>query len=159
MKTLITGGDGKFATQLQKYIDGDYFGKDRLDLSNIQHIQNLTNYDCIIHTATGSPSINKFILLLLEKGKKNFIFTSKQGTFLNWKKQGNMLYGIEKLVLNFMVYRFNMEKQNCQLVEPGHMETTNEYDQKAKKFKQYLDQWKYTKNMIYDIEKDQYLAY
>lgn len=161
MKTLVTGGNGKFASQLKKYINGDYLGRKELDLGNIKDISKLGEYDCIIHTATGTPSVNQNLLFLIykTKAKKVFLFTSKQGTFLNWKQTGNMLYGIEKLVMNFMIYRFNMEHENCQLVEPGHMGTEQDYDTMAKKFKNYVDTWKYSKNQIYDLARDRFIAY
>ena len=72
--------------------------------------------------------------LLFSKAKKIFAFTSKQGTFLNWKKTGPIDYGIEKLTLNFLVYRQNMENHNAQIFEPGHMETKEHYDHIAQKF-------------------------
>ena len=97
--------------------------------------------------------------MLFSKAKKIFVFTSKQGTFLNWKKTGPISYGLEKLSLNFIVYRHNMEYSNAQIFEPGHMETTEQYDSIAKKFSEvYLD-WQFEKNMIYDLYADRYLAY
>jgi len=45
-----------------------------------------------------------------------------------------MAYGMEKLYLNFYTYRHNFENHNAQLIEPGHMETSAQYDNVAKKF-------------------------
>ena len=108
MTTLITGGNGNLANSLKKYIDGDYYGKDMLDLTNKNCIKNLPKYNIIIHTATGNKKINDNLDLLFSKAKKIFAFTSKQGTFMNWKKPGPIDYGIEKLTLNFLVYRHNI---------------------------------------------------
>jgi len=159
MTTLITGGNGNLANSLKKYIDGDYYGKDMLDLTDRNCVRNLPRYDILIHTATGNNKINDNLSLLFSKAKKIFVFTSKQGTFLTWKKTGPINYGLEKLTLNFIVYRHNMEYSNAQIFEPGHMETIDQYDVIAKKFsKVYLD-WKFEKNMIFDLSADRYLAY
>jgi len=159
MTTLITGGNGNLANSLKKYIDGDYYGKDMLDLTDRNCIRNLPMYDMLIHTATGNKKINDNLELLYTKAKKIFVFTSKQGTFMNWKKLGPLDYGLEKLNMNFIVYRHNMENHNAQIFEPGHMETREQYDNIAKKFSElYLD-WKFEKNMIYDLSSDGYVAY
>ena len=159
MTTLITGGNGNLANSLKKYIDGDYYGKDMLDLTDRNCIRNLPNYDILIHTATGNNKINNNLSLLFSKVKKIFAFTSKQGTFLNWKKSGPIDYGLEKLTLNFIVYRQNMENHNAQIFEPGHMETTEQYNQIAQKFSAVYSDWKFEKNMIYDLSADRYIAY
>jgi len=70
MTTLITGGHGKLANNLKKYIDGDYFGKDTRDLTNKNCVRNLPKYDLLIHTATGHCNINKHLPLLFSKEKK-----------------------------------------------------------------------------------------
>ncbi len=70
-----------------------------------------------------------------------------------------MHYGLEKLELNFNVYRHNLENQNAQLFEPGHMETTEHYDNIAKKFSKLFLDWKFEKNMIYDLPNDKYIPY
>ena len=159
MKTLITGGNGSLANSLKAYIDGDYYGKDMLDVTNRNCIRNLQTYDVLIHTATGNRAINDNLPLLFSKAKKIFAFTSKQGTFVNWQKSGSIDYGLEKLTLNFLVYRHNMENHNAQIFEPGHMETPEQYDKIAKKFSDvYLD-WSFEKNMIFDLSTDRYIAY
>ena len=91
--------------------------------------------------------------------KKIFVFTSKQGTFLDWKKSGPIEYGLEKLTLNFIVYRQNMEKHNAQIFEPGHMETKEQYDHVAKKFSGLYLNWKFEKNVIYELVTDRYIPY
>lgn len=159
MTNLITGGNGKLANSLKKYIEGDYLGKDMLDLSDRQNIRNLPQYDVLIHTATGDKNINNHLHLLFSKAKRIFAFTSKQGTFINWKKAGPIDYGLEKLSLNFVVYRHNMENHNAQLIEPGHMETTEQYDYIAYKFSENYKSWSFEKNMIFDIVKDRYIGY
>ena len=159
MTILITGGHGNLANSLKKYIDGDYYGKDMLDLTNRNCIRNLQNYDIIIHTARGNTKINDNLPLLFTKAKKIFVFTSKQGTFLNWKKTGPIDYGLEKLSLNFIVYRHNIENHNAQIFEPGHMETEDQYNNVAKKFSEVYEDWKFAKNMIYDLSADRYLPY
>ena len=159
MTTLITGGHGNLANSLKTYIDGDYFGKDMLDLTDKNCIKNLPQYDTLIHTATGNIKINKYLDLLFSKANRIFVFTSKQGTFLQWKKPANLVYGIEKLVLNFTVYRHNMEKHNAQIFEPGHMDTEEQYDKVAKKFSELQNNWKFEKNAIYDLSSDRYIAY
>ena len=88
MTTLITGGNGYLANSLKKYIDGDYYGRDMLDVTDRNCVRNLQNYDILIHTATGSNKINNNLSLLFSKAKKVFAFTSKEGTLLNWKKSG-----------------------------------------------------------------------
>ena len=159
MTILITGGNGNLANSLKKYIDGDYFGKDMLDLTNRNCIRNLPNYEILIHTATGNNKINNNLSLLFSKAKKIFAFTSKQGTFLNWKKTGPIHYGLEKLTLNFIVYRQNMENHNAQIFEPGHMDSQKDYDGIAEKFNGIYKDWQFTKNQIYDLVKDQYIPY
>tara|TARA_X000001382_G_scaffold129841_2_gene122901 strand:- start:495 stop:974 length:480 start_codon:yes stop_codon:yes gene_type:complete len=159
MTILITGGNGNLANSLKKHLDGDYYGKDMLDLTDRNCVRNLRNYDILIHTATGNNKINNNLPLLFSKAKKIFAFTSKQGTFLSWKKPGSIDYGLEKLTLNFIVYRQNMEKHNVQIFEPGHMETKEHYDNISKKFSElYLD-WKFEKNAIYDLTTDRYIPY
>jgi hypothetical protein len=159
MYNLITGGHGNLANSLKKYIDGDYFGKDMLDLTDRNCIRNLPNYDVLIHTATGNRRINENLPLLFSKAKKIFAFTSKQGTFLNWKKPGPIDYGLEKLTLNFLVYRHNIENHNAQVFEPGHMETKEDYDKIAEKFNSLYQNWQFTKNQIYDLVKESYIPY
>tara|TARA_Y100000741_G_C18157747_1_gene519836 strand:- start:21 stop:500 length:480 start_codon:yes stop_codon:yes gene_type:complete len=159
MTILITGGNGNLANSLKKYVDGDYYGKDMLDLTDKNCIRNLQNYDILIHTATGNNKINNNLSLLFSKAKKIFAFTSKQGTFLNWKKTGPIDYGLEKLTLNFIVYRQNMENHNAQIFEPGHMETKEHYDHIAKKFSELYLNWKFEKNAIYELPTDRYIPY
>ena len=159
MTILITGGNGNLANSLKKYVDGDYYGKDMLDLTDRNCIRNLQNYDILIHTATGKNKINNNLSLLFSKAKKIFAFTSKQGTFLNWKKTGPIDYGLEKLTLNFIVYRQNMENHNAQIFEPGHMETKEHYDHIAKKFSELYLNWKFEKNAIYELPTDRYIPY
>ena len=159
MTTLITGGNGFLANSLKQYIDGDYYGKNMLDITSTNCVRNLPTYDILIHTATSNTNINDNLLLLFSKAKKIFAFTSKQGTFMNWKKPGPINYGLEKLTLNFLTFRHNIENHTAQIFEPGHMETPEQYDNIAKKFSNvYLD-WKFEKNMIYDLSVDRYLAY
>jgi hypothetical protein len=159
MTTLVTGGNGFLANSLKQYIDGDYYGKDMLDVTSTNCVRNLPTYDVLIHTATSNTNINDNLLLLFSKAKKIFAFTSKQGTFMNWKKPGPINYGLEKLTLNFLTFRHNIENHNAKIFEPGHMETPEQYDNIAKKFSNvYLD-WKFEKNMIYDLSVDRYLAY
>ena len=159
MTILITGGNGNLANSLKKHLDGDYYGKDMLDLTDRNCIRNLQNYDILIHTATGNNKINNNLSLLFSKAKKIFAFTSKQGTFLNWKKTGPIDYGIEKLTLNFLVYRQNMENHNAQIFEPGHMETNEHYNHIAKKFSELYLNWKFEKNAIYELPTDRYIPY
>tara|TARA_B100001248_G_scaffold24883_1_gene16345 strand:- start:919 stop:1395 length:477 start_codon:yes stop_codon:yes gene_type:complete len=156
---LVTGGHGNLANSLKEFIDGDYYGKDMLDITDRNCIRNLPEYEILIHTATGNRNINENLSLLFSKAKKIFVFTSKQGTFLNWKKTGPINYGLEKLNLNFIVYRHNMENQNAQIFEPGHMETKEDYDKIAKKFADIYEDWQFTKNQIYDLVKESYIPY
>ena len=156
---LITGGHGNLANSLKEFIDGDYYGKDMLDITDRNCIRNLPEYEILIHTATGNRNINENLSLLFSKAKKIFVFTSKQGTFLNWKKTGPINYGLEKLNLNFFVYRHNMENQNAQIFEPGHMETKEDYDKIAKKFANIYEDCQFTKNQIYDLVKESYIPY
>ena len=159
MTILITGGNGNLANSLKEYIDGDYYGKDMLDVTDRNCIRNLQTYDILIHTATGNRNLNDNLPLLFSKAKKIFEFTSKQGTFLNWQKAGPIDYGLEKLNLNFLIYRHNIENHNVQIFEPGHMETPEQYDNIAKKFSDVYLSWQFEKNMIYDLSSDRYLAY
>ena len=80
---LVTGGHGNLANSLKEFIDGDYYGKDMLDITDRNCIRNLPEYEILIHTATGNRNINENLSLLFSKAKKIFVFTSKQGTFLN----------------------------------------------------------------------------
>ena len=159
MTILITGGNGSLSNCLKEYIDGDFYGKDMLDVADRNCVRNLQHYDVLIHTATGNRNINNNLQLLFSKANKIFAFTSKQGTFINWKKSGPIEYGLEKLELNFNVYRHNLENQNAQLFEPGHMETAEQYDNIAKKFSKLLLDWKFEKNIIYDLSNDKYIPY
>ena len=159
MTTLITGGNGFLANSLKQYIHGDYYGKDMLDVTDRNCIRNLPTYDVLIHTATGNKNINNHLHLLFNKARKILVFTSKQGTFVNWRKSGPLDYGLEKLTLNFLTYRHNMENHNAQIFEPGHMEPPEQYNNIAKKFSEiYLD-WSFEKNMIFDLSADRYVAY
>ena len=160
MTTLVTGGNGFLANSLKQYIDGDYYGKDMLDLTDRNCIRNLPVYDTLIHTAKGMGSnSNDNLPLLFSKAKKIFVFTSKQGTFLNWRKPGPINYGLEKLTLNFLTFRHNIENHTAQIFEPGHMETKEHYDHIAKKFSKLYLNWKFEKNAIYDLSTDRYIPY
>jgi hypothetical protein len=160
MTTLITGGNGFLANSMKQYIDGDYYGKDMLDLTDRNCIRNLPVYDTLIHTAKGMGSnSNDNLPLLFSKAKKIFVFTSKQGTFLNWRKPGPINYGLEKLTLNFLTFRHNIENHTAQIFEPGHMETKEHYDHIAKKFSKLYLNWKFEKNAIYDLSTDRYIPY
>jgi len=46
-KILITGGNGKLATELKKHLPGDYFGREELDFT--KPITFDTKYDLIVH--------------------------------------------------------------------------------------------------------------
>ena len=52
-----------------------------------------------------------------------------------------------------------MEHHNVQIFEPGHMETVDQYNNIAKKISNLYIDWKFEKNMIYDLSVDRYLAY
>ena len=65
----------------------------------------------------------------------------------------------EKLTLNFIVYRHNMENHNAQIFEPGHMERSEDYDKIAKKFGNIYKDWQFSKNQIYDLVKESYIPY
>ena len=64
MKILITGGHGNLANSLKEYIEGDYYGKNMLDLRDKNCISNLPEYDILIHTAQGDAVINKNLNLI-----------------------------------------------------------------------------------------------
>ena len=159
MMILVTGGNGNLANSLKNYIDADFYGKDMLDLTDKNCIRNLPTYDILIHTATGNRDINGNLALLFSKANKIFAFSSKQGTFLNWKKPGPIDYGLEKLTLNFIIYRHNLENHNAQIFEPGHMESQKDYDRIAEKFNNLYRNWQFTKNQIYDLVKESYIPY
>tara|TARA_R110000868_G_scaffold382924_1_gene649607 strand:- start:435 stop:920 length:486 start_codon:yes stop_codon:yes gene_type:complete len=161
MKILVTGGAGKLATQLKKYITADFLSKEQLDLTSKEQISQLPKYDVLIHTAKGSINISLNLTLLIDtvQPKKIFAFTSRQGTYLNWKQNTELNYGLEKLILNFTIYRHNLNKANSHLIEPGHMETVEHYNVIAKKFVNYLNCNNYKKNMIYDLYNDRFLAF
>jgi hypothetical protein len=162
MKILVTGGNGKLATQLKKYIQGDFLGKEILNLTKPKDITKLDHYDVIIHTAKGNIdiSLNFKKLIKQTKPKKIFAFTSRQGTFMNWKKNENIEYGLEKLILNFIIYRHNVDYKNAILIEPGHMSTEKEYANAASLFYEEFNNEKlFEKNMIYDLISKRYVAY
>jgi hypothetical protein len=161
MKILITGGNGKLATQLKKYIQGDFLGKEILDLTNLDDIAKLDSYDIVIHTAKGDIdiSLNFKTLIKQTNPKKIFAFTSRQGTYMNWKKNENMEYGLEKLILNFIVYRHNLSNNNALLIEPGHMETDYQYEENAKKVNALVHSHLFKKNMILDLNANRYLPF
>lgn len=162
MKTLITGGNGKLATQLKKYIQGDFLGKEILDLTNLDDIAKLGQYDIVIHTAKGDIdiSLNFETLVKQTTPKKIFAFTSRQGTYMNWKKSENMEYGLEKLILNFIVYRHNIDHKNAILIEPGHMADDDAYTNSAKLFYElYSKELTLKKNMIFDLIAKRYIPY
>ena len=56
MMTLITGGNGNLANSLKEFVDGDYYGKDMLDVTNRNCIRNLPMYDVLIHTAPANKA-------------------------------------------------------------------------------------------------------
>lgn len=162
MKILITGGNGKLATQLKKYIKGDFLGKEILDLTNLDDIAKLDSYDVVIHTAKGDIdiSLNFKTLIKQTNPKKIFAFTSRQGTYMNWKKNENIEYGLEKLILNFIVYRHNIDCENAMLIEPGHMADNNDYINAAKSFYEvFCNELILKKNMIYDLIAKKYIPY
>ena len=64
---LITGGNGNLANSLKEYLDGDFYGKDMLDLTDRNCISNLPNYEILIHTATGNKRINENYTIDTEK--------------------------------------------------------------------------------------------
>ena len=74
-------------------------------------------------------------------------------------QQSSFTSSDQKLTLNFIVYRHNMENYNAQIFEPGHMETKEQYNNIAKKFSDLFLDWKFEKNMIYDLSTDRYVAY
>jgi hypothetical protein len=162
MKILVTGGTGKLATQLKKYIKADFLSKEQLNLTSKEHISQLPNYDILIHTAMGSIDISLNLNLLINtiQPKKIFAFTSRQGTYMNWKKNENIEYGLEKLILNFVVYRHNMDCKNAILIEPGHMVDNNDYINAAKLFYEvFCNDLIFKKNMVYDLIAKKYIPY
>ena len=161
MKTLVTGGNGKLSTQLKKYIEADFLSKQKLDLTSKEQISQLPNYNVLIHTAKGNIDISLNLPLLIKtiKPSKIFAFTSRQGTYMNWKENTNLNYGVEKLILNFVIYRNNITNNNGQLIEPGHMETLEQYNTIAKKFNEFHRKCKFEKNMIFDIVNNRYIPY
>jgi len=161
MKILVTGGNGKLSTQLKQYIKADFLSKQELDLTSKEQIARLPRYDILIHTAAGSVDINLNLSLLITTIQPNkiFAFTSRQGTYLNWKKNNELNYGIEKLILNFIIYRNNITNNNAQLIEPGHMETIEQYNNVAEKFNEFYKICKFEKNMIFDIVNNRYIPY
>jgi hypothetical protein len=161
MKILVTGGTGKLATELKKYIKADFLSKEQLNLTSKERISQLPNYDILIHAASGSIDISLNLNLLIStiKPKKIFAFTSRQGTYLNWKENSNIEYGLEKIILNFIIYRNNITKNNGQLIEPGHMETTEQYNNIAKKFSIFYKDCDFKKNMIFDIVNNRFIPY
>ena len=52
-----------------------------------------------------------------------------------------------------------MQNHNAQLFEPGHMESIEHYDAVAKKFSELYKNWKFEKNMIYDLSQNGYIGY
>lgn len=161
MKILVTGGNSKLSTQLKKYIEADFLSKDQLDLTSKEKIIQLSKYDILIHTAKGDIQISLNLPLLIDtiQPKKIFAFTSRQGTYLNWKENTNLNYSLEKLILNFVIYRHNLNKPNAHIIEPGHMETEEQYETIAKKFVNYMDRENYKKNMIYDLYNGRFLPF
>ena len=161
MKVLVTGGNGKLSTQLKKYIKADFLSKDQMDLTSKEQIVRLSTYDTLIHTAKGDIQISLNLPLLINtvQPKKIFAFTSRQGTYLNWKKNNELNYGLEKLILNFIIYRNNITNNNAQLIEPGHMETLEQYNNVAEKFNEFYKICKFEKNMIFDIVNNRYIPY
>lgn len=161
MKILVTGGNGKLSTQFKQYIKADFLSKQELDLTSKEQIARLPRYDILIHTAAGSVDINLNLSLLITTIQPNkiFAFTSRQGTYLNWKKNNELNYGIEKLILNFIIYRNNITNNNAQLIEPGHMETIEQYNNVAEKFNEFYKICKFEKNMIFDIVNNRYIPY
>ena len=85
MTTLVTGGNGFLANSLKQYIDGDYYGKDMLDVTSRNCVRNLPTYDVLIHTATGNgdTKFNNNLPLLFSKAKKIFVRYVANGTL--WK--------------------------------------------------------------------------
>ena len=161
MKILVTGGAGKLATQLKKYITADFLSKEQLDLTSKEQISQLPKYDMLIHTAKGSIniSLNLPLLINIVQPKKIFAFTSRQGTYLNWKQNNDIDYGLEKLILNFIIYRNNITNNNGQLIEPGHMETIEQYNNVAEKFNIFYNECDFQKNMIFVIGNERFLPY
>ena len=85
MTILITGGNGNLSNCLKEYIDGDFYGKDMLDLTDRNCVKNLPLYDMLIHTATGT-NININLQLLYSKAKKNFRIYKQTRDFFKLEK-------------------------------------------------------------------------
>ena len=73
-KILITGGNGKLATELKKHLSGDYLGRNDLDFT--KPIKLKTKYDLIVH-AGAYTNVRKAEF----KDKKKCFMTNVYGTF------------------------------------------------------------------------------
>ena len=62
---LITGGHGNLANSLKEYVDGDYYGKDMLDLTDRNCIRNLPDYEILIWLSANNISTIYYKILQL----------------------------------------------------------------------------------------------
>lgn len=73
-RILITGGNGKLATELKKYLTGDYLGREDLDFTKPITLEK--KYDLIVHTgAYTNVRAAEF------EGKKDCFMVNVYGTF------------------------------------------------------------------------------
>src|SRR3989344_1712853 len=73
-RILITGGNGKLATELKKHLPGDYLDRDDLDFT--KPIKLKTKYDLIVH-AGAYTNVKKAEF----EEKKECFMTNVYGTF------------------------------------------------------------------------------
>jgi len=74
MNILITGGNGKLATELKKHLPGDYLGRENLDFT--QPIKLEKKYDLILHVAAYTN-----VKAAESEGKKECFMVNVYGTF------------------------------------------------------------------------------
>ncbi len=73
-RILITGGTGKLATELKKYLPGDYLSKEELDFTKSITLD--TKYDLIVHMGAYTN-----VKLAESEGKEECFLVNTYGTF------------------------------------------------------------------------------
>jgi hypothetical protein len=165
---LVIGGSSRFGKELSNFLPGEYLSKQQLDLRRFnvtpytkQNYNNLIilskgNSDSVVEAGSFIDGVIKLLDSLTYKNA--WIFTSGMGTYQVSKNNESFYYSIEKNLLNFISYKRNFVKKNIILIQPGRMDSIEEYQEKTKLFLQLLDNPP-DKNLIWDLSNNRYMPY
>ncbi len=165
---LVLGGQSRFGKELQKHWDATYLSRSELDLTLYDQkvLEGQEFENIVILTKSKSRSLidimkyidGMFNLLKVVKFKKAWMFTSGMGTYHLSKNSDLLNYSVEKNLQNFISYKLNFKEKKIILIQPGHMTTEDDYQERVKTFMNLLDSPP-EKNLIYDLVKKSYIPY